>query len=228
MTADLLAQAQAGDGDAFAQLIDPYRRELQVHCYRFLGSVQDAEDALQDTLLSAWQGLASFEGRASVRTWLYRVATSRCLDAVRAGRRRPPVSTPPPNSPVEQELVARLTRAYEQGDVDGLVALLTEDVVVAMPPVPLEYQGRDVAELFHARVTFRHGRTYDLVPTRANGELAFGAYLRDPAGGARHALGLLVFSLTGDRIRAITRFDNSVLAAFGLPRTLPGGAPYRR
>ena len=86
MTADLLAQAQAGDGDAFAQLIDPYRRELQVHCYRFLGSVQDAEDALQDTLLSAWQGLASFEGRASVRTWLYRVATSRCLDALRAGQ----------------------------------------------------------------------------------------------------------------------------------------------
>ena len=67
MTADLLAQAQAGDGDAFAQLIEPYRRELQVHCYRFLGSVQDAEDVLQDTLLSAWQGLASFEGRAL--TW---------------------------------------------------------------------------------------------------------------------------------------------------------------
>ena len=96
MTADLLAQAQAGDGDAFAQLIDPYRRELQVYCYRFLGSVTDAEDALQDTLLSAWQGLAAFEGRASVRTWLYRVATSRCLDALRAGRRRPPVGAPPP------------------------------------------------------------------------------------------------------------------------------------
>src|SRR5262249_59628768 len=72
MTADLLARAQAGDGDAFGQLVDPYRRELQVYCYRFLGSVADAEDALQDTLLSAWQGLAGFEGRASVRTWLYR------------------------------------------------------------------------------------------------------------------------------------------------------------
>ena len=78
---DLLARAQAGDGEAFGQLVDPYRRELQVHCYRILGSVQDAEDALQDTLLSAWQGLARFEGRASVRTWLYHVATSRCLDA---------------------------------------------------------------------------------------------------------------------------------------------------
>ena len=95
MTADLLTRAQAGDGDAFAQLVDPYQRELQVYCYRFLGSMADAEDALQDTLLSAWQGLAGFEGRASVRTWLYRVATSRCLDTLRSARRRPPLSTPP-------------------------------------------------------------------------------------------------------------------------------------
>ena len=86
---DLLARAQAGDGEAFGQLVDPYRRELQVHCYRILGSVQDAEDALQDTLLSAWRGLAGFEGRASVRTWLYRVATSRCLDALRSARPAP-------------------------------------------------------------------------------------------------------------------------------------------
>jgi RNA polymerase sigma-70 factor (TIGR02960 family) len=94
VTADLLAQAQAGDADAFAELVGPYRRELQVHCYRILGSVADAEDALQDTLLSAWQGLAGFEGRASVRTWLYRVATSRCVDALRSARRRPPVTAP--------------------------------------------------------------------------------------------------------------------------------------
>ena len=93
---DLLARAQAGDGEAFGQLVDPYRRELQVHCYRILGSVQDAEDALQDTLLSAWQGLAGFEGRASVRTWLYHVATSRCLDALRSASRRPLMSAPPP------------------------------------------------------------------------------------------------------------------------------------
>ena len=87
---DLLTRAQAGDGDAFAQLVDPYRRELQVYCYRVLGSVHDAEDAVQDTLLSAWQGLPGFEGRASIRTWLYRVATSRCLDALRSARRRGP------------------------------------------------------------------------------------------------------------------------------------------
>jgi RNA polymerase sigma-70 factor (TIGR02960 family) len=95
VTADLLVRAQAGDGDAFGQLVEPYRRELQVHCYRLLGSVQDAEDALQDTLLSAWQGLTGFEGRASLRTWLYRVATSRCLDALRSGRRRPPTGPMP-------------------------------------------------------------------------------------------------------------------------------------
>lgn len=75
---DLLGQARAGDGEAFGRLVDPYRRELQVHCYRLLGSLQDAEDTLHDTLVTAWQGLAGFEGRASVRTWLYRVATSRC------------------------------------------------------------------------------------------------------------------------------------------------------
>ena len=85
---ELLARAQAGDEYAFGQLVDPYRRELQVYCYRFLGSVADAEDAPQDTLPSAWQHLAGFEGRASVRTWLYRVATSRCLDALRSARRR--------------------------------------------------------------------------------------------------------------------------------------------
>jgi RNA polymerase sigma-70 factor, ECF subfamily len=95
VTVELLARAQAGDGDAFAQLVGPFRRELQVYCYRFLGSLADAEDALQDTLLSAWQGLAGFEGRASLRTWLYRVATSRCLDALRSARRRPPVTEPP-------------------------------------------------------------------------------------------------------------------------------------
>jgi RNA polymerase sigma-70 factor (ECF subfamily) len=90
-------RARAGDGEAFRQLVDPYRRELQVHCYRILGSVQDAEDALQDTLLAAWRGLAGFEERASVRTWLYRVATSRCLDALRSASRRPPVNTPIPD-----------------------------------------------------------------------------------------------------------------------------------
>ena len=89
VTTDLIRRARAGDGDAFRELTEPHRRELQVHCYRMLGSLQDAEDALQDTLLAAWQGLGVFEGRASVRTWLYRIATNRCLNALRSASRRP-------------------------------------------------------------------------------------------------------------------------------------------
>jgi RNA polymerase sigma-70 factor (ECF subfamily) len=88
-TVDLISRARAGDGAAFEELTQPYRRELQVHCYRMLGSLEDAEDALQDTLLAAWRGLGAFEGRASLRTWLYQVATRRCLDARRAAARRP-------------------------------------------------------------------------------------------------------------------------------------------
>src|SRR5258708_2426126 len=84
-----MSRARAGDGDAFRELTEPHRRELQVHCYRMLGSIQDAEDALQDTLLDAWQGLAGFQGRASLRTWLYRIATNRCLNALRSASRRP-------------------------------------------------------------------------------------------------------------------------------------------
>jgi RNA polymerase sigma factor (sigma-70 family) len=87
--ADLLSRARAGDGDAFQELAEQYRRELQVHCYRMLGSFQDAEDALQDTFLTAWRGLGGFEGRASLRTWLYRIATNRCLNVRRSASRRP-------------------------------------------------------------------------------------------------------------------------------------------
>src|SRR5882757_3313946 len=89
MSAEEITRARAGDGEAFRELTEPYRRELHVHCYRMLGSFQDAEDALQETLLAAWQGLAGFEERASVRTWLYRIATNRCLNALRSARRRP-------------------------------------------------------------------------------------------------------------------------------------------
>src|SRR5260370_888289 len=84
-----LELARAGDEEAFRALTDPYRRELQVHCYRILGSVQDAEDTVQETLLAAWRGLADFEGRASMRSWLYRIATNRCLNALRDSGRRP-------------------------------------------------------------------------------------------------------------------------------------------
>ncbi|HMG25789.1 MAG TPA: sigma-70 family RNA polymerase sigma factor [Acidimicrobiia bacterium] len=333
VTADLISRARAGDGDAFRTLVEPYRRELQVHCYRMLGSFQDAEDALQDTLLAAWQGLAGFEGRASLRTWLYRIATNRCLDGLRAASRRPakewdvpnveppeptrlgevvwlqpfpdallegaidvplgpearydqtesislafvtalqvlpprqlaviilrdvlgfhanevadmldstvesvnsalkraraglqgrrPPTTdrepaPVPDSPSEDAIVAKFVSAWESADVDALVELLTDDVFMSMPPMPFEYEGRDVVARFCASL-FGAGRRFDLVPTRANGQPAFGAYLRTPSG-IRHGVGLYVLTLTGDRICAMTRFDNSLLPWFGLPRSLP-------
>ncbi len=332
-TASLVSRARAGDGEAFRELTEPYRRELQVHCYRMLGSIQDAEDALQDTLLDAWQGLAGFQGRASLRTWLYRIATNRCLKALRSAsrrhakewnipgveppeptrlgevvwlepypdallegatgmppgpearyeqtesislafvtalqvlpprqlavlilrdvlgfhasevagmlevtvesvnsalkrargtlqRRRPPAADrePPPaaGSPSEDAIVAKFVRAYESADLDAVVALLTDDVFVSMPPMPLEYEGRDVVARFCASL-FGAGRRFDLVPTRANGQPAFGVYLRAPDG-IRHGTGLFVLTLTGGRICAMTRFDNSVLPWFGLPRSLP-------
>jgi RNA polymerase sigma-70 factor (TIGR02960 family) len=333
VSADLLTRAQAGDGEAFGELVEPYRRELQVHCYRILGSAQDAEDAVQETLLAAWRGLGGFEGRASVRTWLYRVATSRCLHALRSASRRPPMSwpdlvlpeptrvgevawlepypdvlleglaglapgpearyearetislafvtalqllpprqravlilrdvlgfraaevagmldttqesvtsalkraratlarqpapsadhqaPPPPGSAHEQELAARLTRAFESSDVQGVVCLLTHDAWVRMPPLPMEYQGREAAARFYAWA-FDDGRRFRLIPTRANGQPAFGLYLRDPHAAIAHANGLLVLTLAGPQISAITRFEPGVLPQFGLPRTLPG------
>jgi RNA polymerase sigma-70 factor (ECF subfamily) len=332
---DLISKARAGDGDAFRELTEPHRQELQVHCYRMLGSFADAEDALQDTLLAAWQGIGGFvEGRASLRTWLYRIATNRCLNALRSASRRPAIQwdvpkveppeptrlgevvwlepypdallegalggppgpearyeqteaislafvtalqalpprqlavlilrdvlgfhasevagmldttvesvtsalkraratlqrqpspaagrEPPPaaGSPAEEALVAAFVRAWESADLDALVALLTDDVFMSMPPMPFEYEGRDVVARFCASL-FGAGRRFDLVPARANGQPAFGAYLRTPAG-IRHGTGLYVLTLAGDRICALTRFDNSVLPWFGLPRSLPG------
>ncbi len=125
-----------------------------------------------------------------------------------------------PTRPAERALVARFVRAYEAGDVDALVDLLTADVRLSMPPIPLEWHGRDVVGRFYAAV-FGRGPTYDLVPTRANGQQAFGAYLRAPSGGIRHGAGLLVLTLTGDRISDLTRFDSSALPRFGLPHSLP-------
>jgi RNA polymerase sigma-70 factor (ECF subfamily) len=333
VTADLISGARAGDGDAFRELTEPYRRELQLHCYRMLGSFQDAEDALQDTLLAAWRGLGGFEGRASLRTWLYRIATNQCLNARRSASRQPakewdvpnvepPEPTrlgevvwlepypdallegatdvplgpeacyeqtesvslafvtalqvlpprqlavvilrdvlgfhanevadmldstvesansalkrgrvslqrrwppagdrePPPalDSPSEDAIVAKFVSAWESADLDALVDLLTDDVFISMPPMPFEYEGRDVVARFCASL-FGAGRRFDLVPTRANGQPALGAYLRT-ASGIRQGVGLYVLTLTGDRICAMTRFENSVFPWFGLPRSLP-------
>ena len=133
------------------------------------------------------------------------------------GERAP---APAPGSPAEQALVAEFVRAYDSGHIDALVALLTADASISMPPIPLEYHGRDAVDRFLASVS-RQGRRFDLVPTRANGQLAFGVYLRAPTGGMRHGIGLDVVTLTGDRVCAIARFDSSVLPSFGLPRSLP-------
>lgn len=330
---DLLSRAQSGDQQAFAQLTDGYRQELELHCYRILGSTQDAEDALQETFLGAWQALANFEERASIRTWLYRIATNRCLNMLRAASRRPEVVSsrntalteptrvvevvwlepypddlldglpdespgpdaryetresvslafitvlqllpprqrvalvlrdvlgyraseaaemieateasvestlkrarvalhdrladakdreppPAPNSAAEQEIVARVTAAFETGDVDELVALLTEDVSVTMPPIPGECEGREDAGRYFRMTLFRPGRWMRIVPTRANGQPAVASYVRDPQTGVYHVSGIDVLTLSGRLISAMTRFGKDVLPSFGLPRVL--------
>ena len=127
---------------------------------------------------------------------------------------------PAPGSAEEQDLVARFTRAFEAGDVAGIVALMTEDAWLRMPPLPLEYQGRELAYRFFTAIW--GGRSYRLVPTRANGQPAFGLYVRDPQAGVHRAVGLLAATLAGQRISELTRFETSVLPRFGLPRMLPG------
>jgi RNA polymerase sigma-70 factor (TIGR02960 family) len=330
----LLTRAAQGDEEAFRELTDPHRRELQVHCYRILGSIQDAEDVLQETLLGAWHGLERFEERSSLRAWLYRIATNRCLNALRdAGRRPPrldlPFDTEPtrvgeptwlapypdvllegivdaspgpdaryetretvelafvaalqhlpprqraalvlrdvlgfraaevadmldgsvdsvksalkraretleqrlpstdrdgaalPDSPGERELVRRFADAFQADDITGVVALLTEDARLTMPPATLEYQGPSVIASFLREVaTWRRGQRYLLTPTRANTQPAFGCYRTDPHAPLAHATGLLVLTLEGERIAAITQFlDPGILSRFGLPPTLPG------
>ena len=138
-------------------------------------------------------------------------------------RRLPPTADrePPPaaDSPAEEAIVAKFVRAWESADLGALVALLTDDVFISMPPMPFEYEGRDAVARFCGSI-FVSGRRFDLVPTRANGQPAFGAYLSAPTG-IRHGTGLYVLTLAGDRICAMTRFDSSVLPWFGLPRSFP-------
>jgi RNA polymerase sigma-70 factor (TIGR02960 family) len=137
-------------------------------------------------------------------------------------KRLPPPGDPAsvPNSQAERAIIAQLTTAYEAGDVAALVALLTDDAVITAPLAAGAYVGpAAAARVFEA--IFAQDRSYHLVPTRANRQPAFGVYVRDPATGVFHANGMLVVTLAGDRIRAMTRFDNSVIARFGLPRQLP-------
>lgn len=327
MTDSQLARARAGDAHAFETLVGPYRRELHVHCYRILGSMEDAEDILQETFMAAWQALEHFDGRA-VRAWLYRIATNRCLNYLRSASRRPqPASRPrrPPfadarpsegpwwlepypdtliddvdpgpearydsresialafvaalqqlptqqratlilrdvlgfstaetaeildstetsvNSALQRArarcrpakdfgqtrlprpghesiVVARFVDAFERGDLEAVVALLTDDATVTMPPEPVELQGRPAIAAFYRTQGF-WGQPLKVVSTRANHQPAFAYYLPDPNAGLYRASGLLVLTICDDAISAITRFaDRGLLARFGLPRTLP-------
>jgi RNA polymerase sigma-70 factor (TIGR02960 family) len=141
MSEPVLARARAGDQQAFRELTDPHRRELQLHCYRMLGSVQDAEDALQETLLAAWRGLARFEGRASLRAWLYRIATNRCLNALRDSGRRPPPAPVAPFEPPEP------TRRGEPTWLQPYPDLLLEGIAEASPGPAARYQAKEAIEL---------------------------------------------------------------------------------
>ena len=333
----LLTRARSGDDVAFQALTESLRGELHVHCYRIVGSLQDAEDIVQETLLAAWRGLEGFKGRASLRSWLYRIATNRCLNHLRdRGRRLPelpapvePVPLPPepsrlrepvwlepypdvllegvadrgeepdaryeqreaiglafmvalqrlpprqravlvlrdvlgfraaeaaemlgatevavnrllyrarhemdtgaapgtladvplPDSPEERALVARFATAFESGDVPGVIALLTDDALMTMPPEAAEYVGPEAIGRFLSTVPAAGSlERFRLVPTRANGQPAFGCYLKDPHTPIAHAYGLMVLTLRGDRVAGLSGFaDTAVFASFGLPRTL--------
>ena len=341
-TTDLIARARAGDHNAFRDLVQGHAHELQVHCYRILGSLQDAEDALQETLVSAWRNLGEFGQRSSLRTWLYKIATNQCLSMLRADSRRPRIASPlpeatlpeptgagdappwlepypdvlldhlvdrrpgpearyetsepislafitalqllpprqravlvlrdvldyraaevaqmldttqesvssalkraratvdnhladsssagsgtgsrrparRPDTAAEHRLVARFTDALERADLDAMIELLVTDVRLSMPPAMLEYRGIESAQRVLAAATFRPGRSYRVVPTRANGQPAFGLYLADPHASVHRAYCFLVITTTGEHITAVTSFSANVMTSFGLPRTL--------
>jgi len=332
VTASTLVRAQAGDQEAFRELTDPYRGELLAHCYQILGSVADAEDMLQETLLAAWRGLTSFEGRSSVRSWLHRIAVNGCLNALRDRSRRPqevpmmaqppeptrladPVWVEPypdvlldgvpdvapgpearydtkesielafvtalqhlparqravlvlrdvlgyraaeaadmlgtteasvkgalqraraalqarlpagrdraplPDSPSERQLAGRFAAAVEDGDIDAVLTLLTSDAWLTMPPEPYEYQGPAAIAAFLRHRAALRGASLRLVPTRANTQPAFGCYLPCAQTPIARPYGMIVLTLRGDQISAITWFsDSSAFPHFGLPRALP-------
>jgi RNA polymerase sigma-70 factor (TIGR02960 family) len=137
----VLQRARDGDERAFRELTEPYRRELQVHCYRMLGSLTDAEDLLQETLLAAWRGLAGFQERASVRTWLYRIATNRCLNALRGAGRRVPTEPAPPFQPPAPSRRGEITWLQPYPDT------LLEGVADTAPGPDARYQAAEAVEL---------------------------------------------------------------------------------
>jgi RNA polymerase sigma-70 factor (ECF subfamily) len=325
---------KTADRGSFERLIGPYRSELQAHCYRMLGSTQDAEDALQDALLRAWRALPQFEGRSSLRAWLYRIATNTCLRLIeRRPRRVLPIDYGPPADPHDdlaaplvesvwiepypdaaisdglaapearyeqresvelafvaalqhlppgqravlilrdvlgfsgaevagmlettppavysslqrahktvdralparsqqatlrtlgdtrvREAVERYVDAWERGAVEEIVAMLTEDAVLAMPPRPTWYRGIEAARVFLATGPLAPDRRRRTRLAHANGQLAVGSYYVPSAGAAPlRVLQLLTLDPTG-RIEAITAFVGVSLVSFGLPDAFP-------
>jgi RNA polymerase sigma-70 factor (TIGR02960 family) len=319
--ATTLERARAGDDEAFRELTEPHRRELLVHCYGLIGSLTDAEDLLQETMLAAWRGLAGYQQKASLRTWLYRIATNQCLNAMRAANRRIPIEPTPPFAPPEpsrraevtwlqpypdsllegiadqapgpearyqsteavelafvaglqrmpprqaaalvlgdvlgfgldevagmlgtsptavkgtlqraraalpegrqrhgdpaqeREVSRRFADAFVAADIDGIIAVLTDDAWLSMPPAPHEYHGpAAIREFLRVSFVYRDRRGVSVVPTRANGQPAFGAYVDGRPGG------LIVLTVDGPKIRAITRFHvDALFPLFDLP--VPG------
>ena len=314
--AALLDAARSGDARAFEQLVAPYRGELHAYCYRMLGSLHDAEDAVQETLVRAWRGVGRLDDRGFIRAWLYKIATNRCLTAIeQRGRRELPVDVTPgtpateirwlgpyPDSSPEaryltresielafvaslqhlsasqraalilrdvlgfsaaeaaeqlgtsaasvnsalqrarkaidsaaptqqtvlrdlgnaavEDLVARWADAWQAGDVDAIVAMLAEDARYSMPPLPRWFRGRDEIRAFLVRGPLRS--RWRFLPTTANGQIAFGTYLRDEDAGAYVPGGLDVLTLRDGRVAEIVAFLEADLTRFGLPARIPG------
>jgi RNA polymerase sigma-70 factor (TIGR02960 family) len=212
MSAELLGRARAGDRDAFAALVEPYRGELQVHCYRMLGSLHDAEDALQETLLSAWLGLDGFEGRSSVRTWLYRIATNRCLNVLRSAGRRPVAAAPLPIAPPEPTRMGEVLWLQPYPDVllDGLL-----DVLPDQGPGPeARYESREAISL--AFVT-----AVQLLPPNQRAVLLLRDVLGYRASETGGMLGLTEDAVTSALRRARATMDTAHPS--GPPPPPPGG-----
>lgn len=302
----LLAAAQAGDERAFRRLVEPYRHALEVHCYRMLGSAQDAEDLAQETLLRAWRALERFEPRVQFQTWLYRIATNACLDELERRPRRPepvdpfparpsdetasptydpaaryalregmelallraiqelpgrqrvvlifrdvlgwtasevaellestvasvnsalqrargtieqhlPETTRPAAGPAERELLNRYVAAFEQADMDGLVALLREDAMLRMPPQPSLGGGLQIARFFLETVAQGDLTRIRHRPTWANGRPAVTIEVR-AEDGTWIAHGISVLEIEENQIVGIDAFlDPTLLPRFGVP-----------
>ncbi|MGH3073452.1 MAG: sigma-70 family RNA polymerase sigma factor [Gaiellales bacterium] len=332
---ELLDAARRGDESAYGKLVEPHRRELHAHCYRMLGSVSDAEDALQESLLRAWRGLPGFEGRSSLRSWLYRIATNTCLRMIeRRPKRLLPADFGPaadhderPGAPLVEsvwvepypdeelggergapearyeqreavelafiaalqqlparqraalilcdvlgfsgsevadaletttasvysalqrahkavderlpertqqatlrvlgdaalrDVVSAYVEAWERGDVDAVVSMLTEDALIAMPPMATWYRGREAVAWFLHGWPLAAGSSWRLVPVGANGQLAFGHYIWNEASGRYLPHGINVLTMRGTQISEITAFlTPEAFGRFGLPAEPP-------